>query len=175
MNQHTLIIGGAKSGKSSHALQLAEEMSPRRVFIATAEARDQEMTLRIARHQAERGPTWRTVEEPLDLVGALNGVDDPAAVVVVDCLTLWLGNLLTRAELDAEAVQKHCEDLAAALPKISSRVILVSNEVGLGIVPDNALARSFRDLAGNLNQNLARVCQRVILITAGIPLMLKGG
>ena len=175
MAEHTLILGGAKSGKSTLALNLAERTGLKRVFIATAEARDAEMTKRIARHQAERGPSWRTVEEPLELVAALGRADAPDTVVLVDCLTLWLGNLLTRADLDEDAVAERGEELARALPGLKGRVILVANEVGLGIVPDNALARTFRDLAGNLNQRLAAACDRVILVTAGIPLDLKGG
>lgn len=175
MAEHTLILGGAKSGKSALALNLAEQSGLDRVFIATAEARDAEMTRRIVRHQAERGPSWRTVEEPLELVAVLERTDAPDTVMLVDCLTLWLGNLLTRADLDQDAVARRGEGLARALPGLQGRVILVANEVGLGIVPDNALARAFRDLAGALNQRLAAVCDRVILVTAGLPLNLKGG
>lgn len=174
MSKHTLILGGAKSGKSSLALELANQAGGRRVFIATAQAGDGEMKDRIRRHQAERGPEWSTVEEPLDLQAALQGSDAADAVMVVDCLTLWLSNLLTVANMPAEDVIERGRGLAVLLPTLQGRVILVANEVGLGIVPDNALARLYRDLAGGLNQELAQVCGQVILVAAGLPLILKG-
>jgi adenosylcobinamide kinase/adenosylcobinamide-phosphate guanylyltransferase len=174
MSNHTLILGGAKSGKSSLALELANQSGGSRVFIATAQAGDNEMRERIRRHQAERGPEWFTVEEPVDLRAALQGADRSDAVLLVDCLTLWLSNLLTVANLSAEEVVAKGRDLATLLPALQGRVILVANEVGLGIVPDNALARLYRDLAGALNQELAEVCGQVILVAAGLPLVLKG-
>ncbi len=174
MSKHILILGGAKSGKSSLALELADRTSGRRVFLATAQAGDGEMQDRIRRHQAERGPEWSTVEEPLDLRASLMRADGADGVLVVDCLTLWLSNLLTVADLPEEEVKKQGRDLAALLPGLKAQVILVANEVGLGIVPDNALARLYRDLAGALNQELAKVCEQVILVTAGLPLVLKG-
>lgn len=174
MSKHTLILGGAKSGKSSLALELANQSGGRRVFIATAQAGDGEMQDRIQRHQAERGPEWSTVEEPVDLRTALQNVDGDDAVLVVDCLTLWLSNLLTVAQMPAKDVTAKGRELAALLPALQSRVILVANEVGLGIVPDNALARLYRDLAGGLNQGLAQVCGQVIFVAAGLPLVLKG-
>jgi adenosylcobinamide kinase/adenosylcobinamide-phosphate guanylyltransferase len=174
MSKHTLILGGAKSGKSSLALELANQAGGSRVFLATAQAGDGEMTERIRRHQAERGPEWSTLEEPIDLHAALKSADREDAVLVVDCLTLWLSNLLTVAGMSEAEIKERSEDLAALLPGLEARVILVANEVGLGIVPDNALARLYRDLAGGLNQQMARVCGRVILVTAGLPLVLKG-
>jgi len=174
MSKHALILGGAKSGKSRLALALAEEAGGRRVFLATAQAGDGEMRERIRRHQAERGPQWSTLEEPLDLAGALKGADAAGVVMVVDCLTLWLSNLMTVAQLADQEIEDKCRELAQLLPGLQAQVILVANEVGLGIVPDNALARAYRDLAGSLNQRLAQVCGRVILVAAGLPLALKG-
>jgi adenosylcobinamide kinase/adenosylcobinamide-phosphate guanylyltransferase len=174
MSKHTLILGGAKSGKSSLALELADRAGGRRVFIATAQAGDGEMQERIRRHQAERGPEWSTVEEPIDLRAALQNADHNDAVLVVDCLTLWLSNLLTVAQLPAGDIAAKGRELAALLPTLQGRVILVANEVGLGIVPDNALARLYRDLAGGLNQEMAKVCEQVIFVAAGLPLILKG-
>jgi adenosylcobinamide kinase/adenosylcobinamide-phosphate guanylyltransferase len=163
----TLILGGARSGKTTHALKLAEATTGGLVMIATAQALDDEMAERIARHQAERGLRWRTLEAPLDLAGALAQVraDETA---VIDCLTLWVSNLMF-AEHD---IERETETLIAALA--GRDVVLVSNEVGLGIVPDNALARRFRDEAGRLNQRLAAAVERVLFIAAGLPLALKG-
>ncbi|HEX4181093.1 MAG TPA: bifunctional adenosylcobinamide kinase/adenosylcobinamide-phosphate guanylyltransferase [Caulobacteraceae bacterium] len=161
------MLGGARSGKTTHALRLAEASGNGLVMIVTAEALDAEMEARIARHRAERGPRWRTLEAPLDLVGAIGQVD-ATEMAVVDCLTLWTSNLmLAERDVEAEAV-----GLIAALE--GSNVLLVSNEVGLGIVPDNALARRFRDVAGRLNQQIAAAADRVIFIAAGLPLVLKG-
>ncbi|BEQ15684.1 bifunctional adenosylcobinamide kinase/adenosylcobinamide-phosphate guanylyltransferase [Desulfoferula mesophila] len=170
-----LILGGAKSGKSSYAQALAESWGGRLVYVATAQAHDAEMTRRIARHQADRGEAWSTLEEPLALEAALEEADGPGAVFLVDCLTLWLSNLVLAAELDDDQVVERGEALARLLPSLEARIILVANEVGLGIVPENALARRWRDLAGSLNQRLARACDAVLLITAGLPLALKGG
>jgi len=137
------------------------------VMIATAEALDAEMAERIARHRAERGPRWRTLEAPLDLASALNSVG-ASEIAVVDCLTLWASNLI-HAERDPEAETTR---LLAALA--GKAVILISNEVGLGIVPDNALARRFRDVAGRMNQQVAAATDRVVFVAAGLPLTLKG-
>lgn len=173
MPHSMLIIGGAKSGKSSLAQSTAESWEGRHFFLATATAGDQEMTERIARHQAQRGPLWSTLEEPSDLVGAIKSVDAEDAVILVDCLTLWMGNLMTMADLDDGEIGRRCDALAELLPGLAGRVILVSNEVGMGIVPDNPLSRRFRDLAGALNQRLGRVCDSVLLVAAGLPLTLK--
>jgi adenosylcobinamide kinase/adenosylcobinamide-phosphate guanylyltransferase len=163
----TLILGGARSGKTTLALRLAEARATAPVMIATAEALDAEMAERIARHQAERGPHWRTVEAPLDLAGVI-GALGAGEVAVVDCLTLWLSNLL-HAERDPEAETTR---LIAAMA--GRNLILVSNEVGLGIVPDNALARRFRDAQGRLNQCVAAICDQAVFVAAGLPLILKG-
>lgn len=175
---HTLVLGGARSGKSSWAQRLAESLAGgqpgRLVYLATGQARDAEMVRRVALHQSQRGPLWSTHEEPLDLARALAGLDRPDAVILLDCLTMWLSNLMTVADLDEDAVAARGRELAALVPGLKARVILVGNEVGQGIVPENALARAFRDQAGLLHQRLAAACDRVVLITAGLPLALKG-
>jgi len=165
----TLVLGGVRSGKSRHAEALVESQPGPCVYLATAEAGDDEMTARIADHRARRGPRWTTVEEPLDLAGALARNCCPEGAVLVDCLTLWLSNLLG-AERDAAS---ECAGLLAALPGLAGPVVFVSNEVGQGIVPDNALARAFVDRAGRLHQDLAAAAQRVIFMTAGLPHEIK--
>lgn len=168
----TLVLGGARSGKTAYALREAEAAATARgvtpVFIATAQAWDDEMTARIARHRDERDDRWRTVDAPLELVAALNALG-PDDVAVVDCLTLWLTNVML-GERDVAAGR---EALVAAVGRTRARLWLVSNEVGLGIVPDNALARRFRDEAGWLHQALATIADEVILTAAGLPLRLK--
>ncbi len=164
-----LILGGARSGKSSAAEKLVTLRGKPRIYIATAETWDDEMRDRVARHRADRGAGWLTVEAPLDLAGALGRVD-PDAAVLVDCATLWLTNhLLADHDLDAEAAQ-----LAVAIAACPAPVALVSNEVGWGIVPDNALARRFRDAQGRLNQQMAAQADLVLGVMAGLPLVLKG-
>jgi adenosylcobinamide kinase / adenosylcobinamide-phosphate guanylyltransferase len=164
----TFILGGARSGKSARAQALAEAAGETRLYIATAEALDAEMEARIARHKADRGAGWRTVETPLDLVAAMEAADAP--VVLVDCLTLWLSNLMHH-ERDVEA---ESAALCACLGRFEGEVILVSNEVGLGLVPETALGRAFRDEQGRLNQRVAAVCDVVEFVAAGLPLRLKG-
>ncbi len=164
-----LILGGARSGKSRLAERLAAESGLKRVYVATAQAFDDEMVERVRLHQERRGQGWETHEEPLKLLTALEKVASPAHFVLVDCVTLWLTNLLL-AEADVEA---EVEALCDRLPALAGTVCLVSNEVGLGIVPDNALARRFRDLAGLANQRLAAVCDTVTFVAAGLPLQLK--
>ena len=164
----TLVLGGARSGKSRYAEDLITRLAPPWVYVATAQAFDDEMQERIAEHRTRRATGWRTVEAPLALAEALRAAGD--APVLVDCLTLWLSNLLLAdADLDtAEAA------LDAALGR-AAPTVLVSNEVGLGIVPDNALARRFRDHAGRLHQRLAARADRVVFTVAGLPLFVKGG
>ena len=165
---NTLVLGGARSGKSAHAEDLARRSGLPRRYIATAQAFDAEMATRIARHQVDRGADWHLVEAPLDLCGALSQV--PAGeVVLVDCATLWLTNqLLAGRDADVETCA-----LLAALAICASPVIIVSNEVGWSIVPENALARAFTDAQGRLNQSLAARCRRVTLVVAGLPVILK--
>ena len=166
----TFILGGARSGKSARALRLAGIASDQRVFIATAEALDEEMTARIARHQAERNESWETVEAPLDLVDAIERRAADDRIVVVDCLTLWLSNLMHH-ERDIEI---ESANLVTALTAVNGDVILVSNEVGLGLVPEDQLGRNFRDLQGRLNQSVASACDVVEFVAAGLPIRLKG-
>jgi adenosylcobinamide kinase/adenosylcobinamide-phosphate guanylyltransferase len=166
----TLVIGGAQSGKSRHAQALAERGTGERVFIATAQAFDAEMRDRIAAHQADRDERWRTVEAPIQLAAAIAASDGPSTVVLVDCLTLWTSNLL----LAEEEVDRHLRDLEVTLAQVEGEIVLVTNEVGGGIVPDNALARRFRDMAGRINQSVAAIADRVDLVVAGLSLPLKG-
>lgn len=165
----SLIIGGARSGKSSLAERIVTATGRTRRYIATAQAWDDEMRDRIARHRMDRGPAWETVEAPLDLCGALRQAR-PDEAVLVDCATLWLSNhLLAGHDLDTEGTE-----LLAALAECTAPVTVVSNEVGWGIVPENALARAFRDAQGRLNQRLAVQAELVIGVMAGLPVMLKG-
>jgi adenosylcobinamide kinase / adenosylcobinamide-phosphate guanylyltransferase len=165
-----LILGGARSGKSALAVALARSSGLAVTFIATATAGDAEMAERIARHRAARPVGWRVIEEPVALATALRAACAAEHFVIVDCLTLWLSNLLeAEARLDSERAA-----LFEALPALPGRILLVTNEVGLGIVPENALARRFRDLAGSLNQAVAARCDRVTLVAAGLPIVLKG-
>lgn len=163
----TLILGGARSGKSSHAERLIAGRPA--VYVATSQVWDAEMADRVAQHQARRdGGAWETIEEPLDVAGVL-GRDLGGRPVLVDCLTLWLTNVL----LAGRDIPAEVERLCAALAAAPGPVLCVANEVGLGIVPDNALARRFRDEAGRLNQAVAAVADRVEFIAAGLPLRLK--
>lgn len=164
----TLVLGGARSGKSAYAESLLNDAT-HPIYVATAQAEDAEMLDRIRRHQKRRGTAWATVEEPLDLAGALALHSHPDRPILVDCLTLWMTNLmLGEADIEAETAR-----LLQTLPDLAGPVVFVANEVGLGIVPDNALARAFRDHAGRLNQVLAARCQRVVFVAAGLPLLLK--
>lgn len=164
-----LVLGGARSGKSSYALGLAEASGLRLLLIATAEAHDVEMAGRIARHAALRDARWALVEEPVALAGALRRGAHADRIVVVDCATLWLSNLLLKNDNPVTATL----DLAQSVAGLAGPVIFVSNEVGCGIVPENALARAFRDAQGLLNQALAEACDAVVLVNAGIALRLK--
>jgi adenosylcobinamide kinase/adenosylcobinamide-phosphate guanylyltransferase len=165
----TLVLGGARSGKSAYAEALVTATG-NGLYLATAEAGDAEMAQRIARHRARRGAGWSTHEEPLELAGALRRFARPDRPILVDCLTLWLANLLT-AGRDAEV---ETTGLLAALAALEGPVVFVSNEVGLGLVPQTALGRAFRDAAGRLHQALAAAADRVVFVAAGLPLPLKG-
>jgi adenosylcobinamide kinase/adenosylcobinamide-phosphate guanylyltransferase len=171
MSRVVLVTGGARSGKSRFAeARLGELAPPRWRYVATAEAGDDEMRARIAHHRARRSDDFMTVEAPSDLVGALGGVGETG--VLVDCVTLWLSNLVLDGKTD-EAVLAATDDVAAAARAAGLPVVLVTNEVGAGIVPDNPLARRFRDLAGFVNQRLAAAADEVYLVAAGLPLKLK--
>jgi adenosylcobinamide kinase/adenosylcobinamide-phosphate guanylyltransferase len=168
-NELTLVLGGVRSGKSRHAEQLALASGRAPVYVATAQALDDEMARRIAAHRERRGPAWRTVEEPFDLVGALRRECAPERIVLLDCLTLWLTNLMVAGrDVESESAQ-----LLEALPGLGGPVVLVSNEVGQGIVPDNAMARRFVDHAGFLHQGIALQADAVVFMTAGLPHRLK--
>jgi len=183
----TFVIGGARSGKSSFALNQASKIEGPRVYIATAEALDEEMKARIEKHRVERGSGWDTHEEPLNLSDALMKTKDKYKVAVVDCLTIWLSNLMMRTqniEPRSRAREETMQDFTDMLLKLKHSSVcspgsglcvlyIVTNEVGMGIVPENSLARLFRDLAGDLNQEVAAVADEVFLVTAGIPLKLK--
>jgi adenosylcobinamide kinase/adenosylcobinamide-phosphate guanylyltransferase len=162
-----LVIGGARSGKSHHAEQRALESGLSVTYIATAEVHDDEMAERIAHHRARRPVHWQTREAPLALTAALRDASSANTCVLVDCLTLWLSNLMF-AEKETEI-----GSLLDTLPTLPGRIILVSNEVGWGIVPENALARRFRDEQGRLNQRIAALADNVTLVAAGLPLVLK--
>ena len=165
----TLVLGGARSGKSRYAESIVMGLPPPWIYVATAEPLDDEMLARIAEHRARRGSDWRSIEAPRDLAGVLS--HNPAGTaVLVDCLTLWLSNLmLAGADVDAETAR-----LDGVLARSATPVVLVSNDVGSGIVPDNALARRFRDAQGRLNQWVAARADRVVLVVAGLPLVVKG-
>jgi adenosylcobinamide kinase/adenosylcobinamide-phosphate guanylyltransferase len=170
MTSHSLfVLGGARSGKSRYAQQRAEALAGRHVFIATAEAYDDEMRDRIARHRADRDARWSTVDAPRDLAAAIDAQSGSGNVVLVDCLTLWLTNIVL-ADRDIEPAANL---LCASIGNFVGQLILVSNEVGFGIVPDNALARRFRDLAGRLNQQVAGTTNEVQLVVAGLPMRVK--
>jgi adenosylcobinamide kinase/adenosylcobinamide-phosphate guanylyltransferase len=168
-----LILGGARSGKSRYGLGLAARCPAPRLFVATGEPRDAEMEARIEAHQRERGSDWATREVPLELAAALNNAQDHYGVIVVDCLTMWVSNLLLKEGASQGGIQTACEDLLEALAQTAAPTILISNEVGWGIVPDNPLARKFRDQAGWLHQRLAQVADLVVLVVAGVPMLIK--
>ena len=185
----TLVFGGARSGKSAYAEKLAIESGKEVVYIATARAGDGEMAVRIAHHQRQRPAVWTTVEEPLALAAALRQWRSPARLVLVDCLTLWLSNLMFSSGANYPDVgeialpeQFHAER-AALLTALedgadagadAGDIVLVSNEVGMGIVPYGAISRAFTDEAGRLNQAVAAACDRAVFVAAGLPLVLKG-
>jgi adenosylcobinamide kinase / adenosylcobinamide-phosphate guanylyltransferase len=164
-----LILGGARSGKSAYAQVLAEASRPERLYLATGAPGDEEMAARIARHQADRGEGWTTLEEPVEVASALLAHARAGRVVVVDCLTLWLSNLMLAGRDPAPAVAR----LTDAIGGLAGPAILVSNEVGMGIVPDHKLGREFRDWQGRANREIGAACEAVIFVAAGLPLQLK--
>ena len=170
MGSIVLVIGGTRSGKSAFALSRARELPGRKVYVATAQACDEEMTERIHKHRQERGTEWTTCEEPVHLGRVVRDISPVYDVIVIDCLTIWLSNLLSApSELEGEQ-----DDLVHSLHTIGGPTLfIVSSEVGMGIVPENELARRFRDLAGRLNQRIAQIANEVFLVAAGLPLKIK--
>jgi adenosylcobinamide kinase / adenosylcobinamide-phosphate guanylyltransferase len=165
----TFVLGGARSGKSRYAEGLVMGCAPPWVYVATAEAHDDEMTVRIAEHRNRRDGRWHTVDAPLDLPAAIQAHGSAGQTVLIDCLTLWLSNVMLAGQDSIAELQR----LVAALSNASGPVVVVSNEVGCGIVPDNALARKFRDAQGRANMQVAAIADRAVLIAAGLPLILK--
>jgi len=164
----TLVLGGARSGKSRYAEGLITAGAPPWIYLATAQPLDEEMTARIAAHRARRQSGWTIVEAPLELASAV-AANAGAGRLLVDCLTLWLSNVI----LAGFDVERACRKLTSALNDAAGPIVVVSNEVGLGVVPDNAIARAFRDAQGRLNQEVAALADRVVLMAAGLPLTLK--
>lgn len=174
MAEIILITGGSRSGKSRHAQALCEALPGKRLFLATAAALDDEMGRRIKRHQEERRQGgWHTVEEHLDIESVVRGAE-PGTTILVDCLTLWVSNLLRREpELTEDDIEQYGRELLLTARQRPGTVVLVTNEVGMGIVPENQLARRFRDLTGRLNQTIAMAADQVVLVTCGISLPIK--
>jgi len=168
----TLILGGARSGKSALAERFADDSGCEPIYVATAQAGDEEMAARIAHHRARRSAQWRCVEEPVHLAEILRENARAERCILVDCLTLWLSNLL--GDADAGCFERERRALLELLPHLPGQIVLVSNEVGLGIVPMGALARRFVDEAGRLHQSVAAVSERVLFVAAGLPVVLKG-
>ena len=174
MKEVIFVIGGCRSGKSRFALETADGISEEeKFFIATCVPHDAEMEQRVERHQKERGPNWQTVETPVHLSRAVAACSRHAEVVLVDCLTLWISNLMLEIE-DDETIRERIAELVQSFNSANCPVVLVSNEVGAGIVPENMLARRFRDLVGAANQAVADRADRVVWMVAGIPVIIKG-
>lgn len=166
----TLVLGGARSGKSRFAEKLVTDCGLERHYVATGRAWDDEMRDRIAKHRSDRGALWTTHEVPLDLVGQLSSIDRQDRAILVDCLTLWVTNLM----MEERDIPAEFAALVNYLPQAKARIALVSNEVGLGIVPENRMARDFRDHAGQLHQMIAAIAADVYFVAAGLPLKMKG-
>jgi len=172
-NKVIFVTGGARSGKSCFAQNLANGIQGNKVFVATAEALDEEMKARIESHQRERPPGWDTLEEAKQLSIALNNCDGKYEVILIDCVTIWISNLLVHSSFGKQEIENELKILIDSCKKIKATVIIVSNEVGSGIVPDNKLSRIFRDSAGKANQEIARISDEVYLVIAGIAMPIK--
>jgi adenosylcobinamide kinase/adenosylcobinamide-phosphate guanylyltransferase len=168
-----LITGGCRSGKSRFALDYANQYFSKRLYLATCEALDEEMAERIAHHKKTRSPEWQTIEEPVEVVNKIGQYGDKTDVILLDCVTLWLSNLLMRRKDDLE-IMKETDCLIGAIRQCLASFIAVTNEVGLGIVPADPLSRRFRDLSGIVNQRIAEAADTAIFMVSGIPIFLKG-
>ena len=173
MKEIIFVIGGCRSGKSSFALDYANKHFRKKVFLATSQALDDEMKERILRHREARGPDWKTIEEPTKITETLTSVKADYEVVLIDCLTLWVSNLLMDGETE-DKILSRAEALVESMQKIPQSIIVVSNEVGAGIVPENKIARIFRDIAGIVNQRVATCSDTVVLTVAGLSHVIKG-
>jgi adenosylcobinamide kinase / adenosylcobinamide-phosphate guanylyltransferase len=167
-----LVLGGAKSGKSSWALQYTEARYRSFLFLATARSLDDEMAERIRLHKSSRGPDWQLIEEPVEIPEALRTRCGDVETVLVDCLTVWLSNVMF--EKGVESIDFYRDDLLTTLSARDQNIIVVSNELGMGIVPENPIGRKFRDLSGQVNQHIAAIADTVVFLTAGLPMVLKG-
>lgn len=167
------VTGGARSGKSDFAQDMAEKIEGKRVFVATAQAFDEEMAERIQKHQENRGTRWDALEEPINLGGAIRSVLGQYKTILVDCLTVWMSNLLLEYQDQNERISEIVDDFFSGLSESDETIIVVSNEVGMGIVPDNKLARDYRDQLGFLNQRMARRADDVYVLFSGIPVKIK--
>lgn len=177
--RHFFITGGVRSGKSKFAENLAGELGGKVIYLATAQALDPEMEERINRHRQHRPNEWTTIEEPLEAVSVIAGFQS-GTTVLLDCLTLFLSNLFFKyedlpADRQEQAIYAQIKDLAKTVKRSSANIIIVSNEIGFGLVPENNIARRFRDIAGNANQTVAAACDEVYLMVSGIPVRIKGG
>ncbi|MBW1806052.1 MAG: bifunctional adenosylcobinamide kinase/adenosylcobinamide-phosphate guanylyltransferase [Deltaproteobacteria bacterium] len=168
-----LFTGGAKSGKSRLSLSFCEGLNRKKVFLATAQALDQEMEERIRSHKEERGEEWLTMEEPLNVVDAIGRLDEKDTVILIDCLTLWISNLFMEYGKAREFIDGSIDELLARLSETKGVIVVVTNEVGMGIVPDNELSRRYRDTVGSANQQIADIARKVVTVVAGLPLVLK--
>ncbi len=174
MSKTIFILGGARSGKSRFALELGKQQTGTKIYLATAEPRDAEMSTRIKQHQQERSADWETVEEPLHLSETLQALEGRADVILIDCLTLWLSNLMMDKRQSDQILSQEIDPFIDSVAKRNTTIIAVSNEVGQGIVPADPLARRFRDLSGLLHQKYAAIAEDVYFMTAGIPQKIKG-
>lgn len=173
MGAVTLVTGGVRSGKSSFALSYAQNKDGLKTFIATAVPFDNEMEIRIKNHQSERGESFVTIEEPYELADAVKSVNPEHSIAVIDCLTVWLGNLFYKFDSDTNRINLSIDNLITALENSGNEIIIVTNEVGWGIVPENKLSREFRDTNGFMNQRIAKIAKHVILCVSGIPVTIK--
>jgi adenosylcobinamide kinase/adenosylcobinamide-phosphate guanylyltransferase len=165
--------GGAKSGKSRLSLSYCNSLDRKKVFLATAQALDSEMEDRISRHQEERGDGWETVEEPVNIVEKIQSMDSPNTVILVDCLTLWISNLFMEYGEADECIEGSIDELSSCLENLKGIVVVVTNEVGMGIVPENELTRRYRDITGSANQHIADIAKKAVVAISGIPITLK--